>query len=243
MRSISVFISATALWLLLGAGPAFGDMTLYFECITNTVSSNAATGEKQLRVDVLDLGWDDDAEAIRVGFLFTNIGSSPSSICDVYFDDGTLLGIAEVLPSEGVSFSQPASPSNLPSGNNAVPPFVATQSFSVDSDPPTQPNGVNPGESLQIDFTLIDDAYMGDVETDLTPPDPPDPYHKLLRIGLHVQGFSGPLSEDSESFVSLPPGVKPTAAPAPASVVLGAAGLAAVAGLGFLARQRRRRLA
>jgi hypothetical protein len=41
-----------------------------------------------------------------VNFLFTNQGPLASSITDVYFDDGTLLGIAGVTNFSGVDFSQ-----------------------------------------------------------------------------------------------------------------------------------------
>jgi hypothetical protein len=83
----------------------------------------------------------------------------------VYFDDGSLLSIAIIINSIGVSFSQFASPGNLPAASNAAPPFVTTAGFSADSDSPVQPNGVNPGES------------------------------GTLRIGLHVQGYQSGGSE------------------------------------------------
>jgi len=69
------------------------------------------------------------------------------------FDDGSLVGIFSIDNSDpGVAFSDPAVPGNLPGANNASPAFVATTGFSADSDPPVQPNGVNPGETLGILF-------------------------------------------------------------------------------------------
>jgi hypothetical protein len=144
-----------------------------------------------------------------------NIGPAASSITGIYFDDGTLLGIASIQSGSGVSFSQGASPGNLPGANNASPAFVTTAGFSADSNPPTQPNGVNPGESLGITFNLQGVQTFDDVLMDLG--------DGSLRIGVHVQGFAG---GGSESFVNAPAPV-----PEPGTFVLMATGLVSLLGL------------
>jgi hypothetical protein len=130
-----------------------------------------------------------------------------SSITAVYFDDnGTLAGIAAINPGPGVAFVEPAAPAVLPAANNAVPPFVT--SFSAGSSAPVQPNGVNPGEYLDIVVNLVNPDTYADVLAGLSA--------RELRVGLHVQGFA---SGGSESFVSIP---------APGGLVLAGIGVAMV---------------
>jgi hypothetical protein len=159
-----------------------------FDCITNTIAGDAAIGEAQLFVDVTEYEYDNG----QVLFTFANTGPEASSITDVYFDDGTLLGIASIINVENfVEFSQLATPNNLPGGNNVSPPFEVTAGFSADSDAPVQPMGVNPGESLGIIFDLQEGGTFADVIAELESGE--------LRIGIHVQGFD---SGGSESFIN-----------------------------------------
>lgn len=159
--------------------------TYSFVNITNNNAGDAAIGEAQLFVELFDLG-------TQVNFAFTNTGPEASSITDVYFDDGSLLGIASIINTPTlVEFSQLATPANLPGGNTAIPPFETTAGFSADSDPPVQPLGVNPGESLGIIFDLQGGSTFADVLDDLASGE--------LRIGIHVQGFA---STGSEAFVN-----------------------------------------
>lgn len=189
---LAIFIFATA--------PAKA-ATLSFFCITGNLAADCVTGEAQLTVNVTDPGGN------QVLFHFKNSGPNASSITDVYFDDGSLLGLSQITNGPGVSFSQYASPPNLPGANNVSPPFQVTAGFLADSNPPVQPNGVNPGEWLKIYFDLQAGKNFADVITDLT--------DGSLRIGLHVQGFTG---GGSESFVNNP-------VPIPAAVWLFGAGL------------------
>jgi hypothetical protein len=176
-----------------------------FYNITNNNIADAGIGEAQLSVDVTDAGNN------QVLFTFLNAGPYASSICDVYFQDGPLLGIASITNATGVSFSQYASPGNLP-GGNAVN-FVTTEGFSADSDAPAQPNGVNPGESLGITFSLINESSFEDVIASINTGE--------LRIGIHVQGFA---SGASESYVNTAP------VPEPATMLLLGTGLLGLAG-------------
>ncbi|MHC4323980.1 MAG: hypothetical protein ACYSUX_06885 [Planctomycetota bacterium] len=176
--------------------------------------ADGAVGETQLFVEVIDMSG-------QVKFLFTNTGPEASSITDVYFDDGTLLGIASITNTLGlVEFSGFADPPDLPGGNNVAPPFITTAGFSADSDSPAQPLGVNPGEFLEITFDLQGGGIFDDVLDELTTGD--------LRIGIHVQGYS---SGGSESFINN--GNKVIPAP-------GAAMLCGI-GIGIVNRLRRRK--
>jgi hypothetical protein len=189
--------------------------------------NDGAIGEAQLFVDLIDLG-------TQVEFMFTNTGPLASSITDVYFDDGILLGIVSISNGPGVEFEQLATPPDLPGGNNLVPPFVTSEGFSADSNPPVEPLGVNPGEFLGITFDLMSGGIHADVVDDLASGD--------LRIGIHVQGFA---SGGSQAFVNNGivdgdgdgdgNGDPDGKIPAPGAIVLGSIGAGIV---GWLRRRR-----
>jgi len=200
------------------AGIANAGTVLHFNDITSNNVADAAIAESQLFVDVSGAG---PNQAL---FTFFNVGLDASSITDVYFDDGSLLALADLIDADqnsgdlGVNFSQLASPPNLPGGNTLTPAFQTTEGFLADSNPPVQPNGVNPGESLGVLFDLKAGQTVVDVLNELDT--------GALRIGIHVQGFA---SGGSESLVNAPGPV-----PLPASAGLAGAGLLAI-----LARRRR----
>jgi hypothetical protein len=168
--------------------PVQAEILTFNNCSTNN-AGDVAIGEAQMQVEVTDLGGE------QVLFTFRNLGPNASSITDVYFDDGTLLGIANIINGSGVNFSQDASPPNLPAANDCPGgAFQTTAGFLADSDPPAQPNGVNPGESLGVVFDLQAGKTFNDVLIDLST--------GALRIGIHVQGYA---SGGSEAFVNNPP--------------------------------------
>jgi hypothetical protein len=186
-RAAALAAALTIFGMTLGTSSALA-VTLGFGCISNNLGVDCATGEAQLAVDVIDPGGD------QVLFTFTNSGPNASSITDVYFDDGSLLGIASILDNPpDVDFSTPATPSNLPSANNASPPFQTTAMFSADANPPPADKGVNPGESVGILFDLINGKNYAAVLSELA--------SGQLRIGIHVQAFAG---GGSESYVNPP---------------------------------------
>lgn len=194
LKDLKAVLALPALALLLSTGSA-NALTLGFGNISANNVGDATIGEAQLTVDITDAGGG------QVLFTFKNAGPAASSITDVYFDDGTLLGIASLIDADegggdaGVDFSQLASPGNLPSANSADPVFETTAGFSADSDAPAQPNGVNPGESLGVVFDLINGKTFADTLVALDIGGGVDG----LRIGIHVQGFAG---GGSESFVN-----------------------------------------
>ncbi len=175
-------------------------------------AENIATGEEQLWLDVTH----HFGETIAT-FKFYNVGLLPSSIADIYMDDDQLNSIGELLyltdSDPGVSFSIGAAPGILPDRQYADPPFVATRQFNMDSDPPAQPWGINPGEWLEAVYEITAGMTVFDIEQEIR--------DGQLRIGYHVQGFS---DDGSASFVSTPE---------PASILL--------LGLGTLALLRKRR--
>ena len=210
-----------------------------------------------MSIVISDLGYNAGLDVFQAEFKFQNSGPSASSITDIYFEDGTLLGIADIDDSlPGVDFDAGASPPNLPGGNALDPDFgpaTATTYFgSIDSESPAQPNGVNPGEWVSIVFNLVSETLSGgsrlyktffDVYDALIAGtdaanfdgvDDPD----TLRIGVHVQGFA---DGGSESFVFTDPsGPQPTIVPEPASLAVWLLLLGTTGGLWFTSRRRKR---
>jgi hypothetical protein len=175
------FVSVGVALLALAIGsPAFA---IGVTCISNNNAGDCAVGEAQFSVDVSDAGGG------LVLFTFNNAGPAVSSIADVYFDDGVLRTIESIINSPGVSFSEGATPPNLPAAGNVSPAFDAT--FSADSDAPVEANGVNPGETLGIRFALQPGASFADVLAAIA--------DGSLRIGIHAQALP---SGGSESFVN-----------------------------------------
>jgi hypothetical protein len=195
---------------MLLSGSAQG-ATFGFDCITGNVAGDCATGEAQLTVVVSDPGGG------QVLFHFKNAAGGASSITDVHWDDGSLLGLGSITNGPGVTFDPGCAPGNLPGGSGIALPFQTTAGFCADSSPPVQPQGVNPGEWLKVYFDLQLGKTFADVLADLASGE--------LRIGIHVQGFSG---GGSESFLAVPE---------PTTLGLLAAGLAALSG--YARRSRR----
>jgi hypothetical protein len=191
------------------AAPASAGPIYTFSCITDNSPANCAIGEAQLSMEVIDEGGG------LVGFKFYNAVGEESSITDIYFEDGSLLGIFSITDSGlGVAFSAPASPPDLPGGGLS---FTATTS--LDSNPPVVPFGVSSStEWVEVTFSLQPGGTYQDVIDELGTGD--------LRVGLHVQGFA---NGGSESFIN-----DPTPVPEPGTLLLLGAGLT-----GLASRRRR----
>ncbi|WP_101760591.1 hypothetical protein [Oceanicoccus sp. KOV_DT_Chl] len=185
--------------------------TYNFTCITGNNVGDCTIGETQLVVDVTDAGV--VAGVQKVDFTFTNAGAAQSTISEIYFDDGTLLGIFAINSTAGVEFSEGATPPNLPGGLDPTVSFVAD--FAADADNPAPKKGVNAGgvDQVTITFDLINGKTYADTI---------DAMGTDLRIGLHVINFA---SGGSESFVA------PAEVPVPAAAWL--FGSALISLLGF----------
>ena len=196
MKILARLTLLTCVCAFAAVGPQAQAVTYSFTRVTANNVANSTAGEAQLSVDVTSAG------ANQVLFQFRNNGLLAMSICDVYFDDGTLLGIASIINGPGVAFSQGAKPGNLPGGNNID--FGTTAGFLADSDSPVQPNGVNPGETVGILFNLIGGQTFNDTinALNMSLASPGVDVYGGLRIGIHVQGFA---NGGSESFVNGPP--------------------------------------
>ncbi len=188
-------------------------ITLPFDIFTDngewgTGGSNFGDPSLNLTVDVFNGG-------PGVHFEFRNNSVSPLSdvsITDIYFDDGTLLGISGVTNGPGVAFAESATPTELPGASILAPTFETTAHYSVGSEPAPPHNGVNPGEWVIIHFSLQGGGTLQHVLDELS--------DGTLRIGMRLQAFPGGSSESA-------------VVPEPATICL--------LGLGALALLRKRR--
>lgn len=204
-------------------GLAAQAVTLSFFCITDNKAVDCGIGETQLATEVTSYGIGTGTGGVdQVLFTFTNTGLGQSTISEIYFDDGSLLGLAGLIDRDNsgdvdVDFSQGANPPDLPGRNNIDPSFQVTAGFLADADNPAPKWGVSPGQWLGIIFDLQGTQTYADVIAELT--------DGRLRIGMHVINFE---NGGSESFVNNP-------VPIPAAVWLLGSGL-----LGLVAVARRR---
>lgn len=121
----------------------------------------------------------------KANFIFYNDSIFDCSVAQIYFDDGSLLGIDYIINGPGTEFDRAfPGPGNLPGGENLIPPFVADREFNIGAVSPPPENGVNSipaGEWVEIDFDLINGGDLEDVIDELN--------IRLLRVGLHVISF------------------------------------------------------
>lgn len=128
--------------------------------------------------------------ADRANFTFYNDSEFDCVIAQIYYDDGTLLGIDYILNGPGTLFERGATPGDLPGGGILLPPFEADREFNIGAENPAPENGVNsipPGEWVKISFDLINGGSLDDVIDELIAGD--------LRVGIHVISFPDGSSE------------------------------------------------
>lgn len=188
---------------------ASGVQAQSFSCLTNN-SGVCASVAPQFSVDIEQVG-------SRVRFTFENNGPIASSITDIYWESSALTSVYSINDSlAGVDFAWGASPSN-PGGGAGW-----NAEFASDSDSPTSPNGVNPGEWVSFTFNYSG-SFANLLNSFTTGPS---------QIALHVQsiGRNGQSDWLQTGGGNVPP------VPEPSTYALMLAGLGA---LGFIARRRR----
>jgi hypothetical protein len=129
----------------------------------------------------------------QVDFTFHNASPIFSAIARIYFDNDSLLSFSSITEGAGTSFSQTATPHNLPAAKMLEPDFVAIRELSFDSGPARPHNAINPGEWLQISFNLKSGATLAGVLDYLDT--------GALRIGAHVIALP---ACSSESVITVP---------------------------------------
>jgi hypothetical protein len=218
--SINGLCAAAGLAAVVGIGAtALADVNYGFTNVTNNGGfAFASSHNSMFSLNVAEAGVN-GAGRVLANFTFrVDVSQRPSSICDTYFYDGHILGLAGITSSAGVSFSEGASPGHLPGYSTP-----ATRLFAADSNSPVAANGVNANnEWLTLRFELINGATFGNLIQDLNT--------GAVVVGIHVQQQA---YGRSNSYIGTP-----VLIPLPPSVLAGASGLA---GLGLVAWARRRR--
>ncbi len=171
--------------LATSISPLHAAYVYHLEAFTNNGSYHDS-GDLDLYVVV------SDPEPGHVDFTFHNQSLVDSSIARIYFDDDSLLNFYDITGGSGTSFSQPATPGNLPAGNTLEPSFVTTDEFGFKGGPPAPQNGINPGEQLTIIFNISPGTFTQVLDGLNT---------GALRIGTHVIALP---DGSSESAVTVP---------------------------------------
>ena len=178
-----------------------------------TIDANSATdariAEGQMFLEVFDRGTVNGVN--HVGFRFYNNGPAQSTITSVAFEDGTLLDQVKITYSgSGIGFSEGGTPDF---------PFLnpSKNYFSDGANSPGPKKGINPGEWVEFEFSLLNNRTYQDTLNAIQlgangpVPDPYSPnYFQSLRFGIHVTNFA---SGGSEKLLNNVPPVNPVPAP------------------------------
>lgn len=182
------------------------------------VTNNSSSLSSQFGMTV----GNDGVASNQMWILFENMaGGAASSIANIYFEDGPILGISTLEESTGVDFQHdPGSPENPPGINN----FATTVAFSVNAKNPKPENGVNPGEWLKVIFNLQSGVDFSDTVAAIengflkTAGDQAyNPNAAALRVAFHLIALG-----DGKSDTYM---LGPESVPLPAPVSMALAGL------------------
>ncbi len=198
---------------------AFADsVDISFSRITSNSSQNV---ESQFKVTMMEVAGDSSV----VEFVFRNNVGVASSISEIYFDNGSsspLFTSGSIVEQIGTQFNYGSgSPGNLPGGNSMTESFDVTPGFLADAQG-NPSKGLNDNDELvRFRFSLQNAVSYSDVLASLST--------TALRIGFHVRA----IGEDgnSDSFVNRTPTEGGPMVPLPSPMLLGAAGLGALAGV------------
>jgi hypothetical protein len=221
MNHRTTFLMITAMTLASGASAARADsVTLSFHNITNHGNASLVN---QLHVTAAAAS----GTSTYAEFTFTNSAVVASSIMQVYFADGTLLGIAQVRQAGASLVAGNAVPADLPGGSSLTPAFHVTQGFLGDAGNMGPIQGVDSSSDyVTFRFNLINGRTFANTMDALRT--------GALRIGVHVTSIGATHGDDS--YVN-----NPTVIPLPPGAFTGMGTLAGVFGLGLVRRIRRNR--
>ncbi len=203
-------------------GRVFAAATFQFDVITSDDPSGVAgqVGSEAFLLEVskvINPGGDPEQALFTFKALSGSYTYTGFFIDGVYFYDGALLGIAELVedPAEQVAFTEGATPGHLSGidldSHKLVTGYQLAPLASSDADATIAVNGIHVGESLGVLFDLqsgktYDDVIAGMIEGSII-------------VGIKAQGFG--LDDFSEEFTAVH-------APAPGALLLGSLGVGIV---------------
>jgi hypothetical protein len=208
----------TSLALVVGAcgTVTYGAATFGFTSVSASSAADAAIGESQFFVDILD------QSARQVLFRFTNTGPAASSITTIFFEDQgdeagfVLAGVQPVtVAGSGVSFGIPAVPPTLAIPELPESPAERVELVVTANEPVTTTN-IGPGASLDVVGSLADDLVTSQLMDRIA--------NGTVRIALVAEEFPDGgvgifINNLSPVTTPVPPGI-----PAPAALLLGSIG-------------------
>jgi len=130
----------------------------------------------------------------QASFKFYNNSTVDCVIANIYFEDGSLLGLDTIVNGPNTLFINGGTPKNMPSANTLSPAFNATREFTTSADNPMPQNGISnvtvPAKKwLQLNFSLMNNKSIQDVYNELN--------SGTLRVGAHVIAFADGSSESA----------------------------------------------
>lgn len=187
----------------------------FTQCVTNNNAGDCTIAFDQISLDVTS------PASEQALFEFSNSGPEMITLARIYFDDGSLMTLLNSSNGPGVNFTEDPfpGPNDLPGGENTFPtPFETTTGFLSGATSPPPTDGLEPGETVGLLFSLDGGKTFNDIIAELD--------DGTLRVGVHLINFTSGGSESLVSFI-----------PEPGSGALFALGLG---GLAALARKRRK---
>lgn len=171
---MSRFAWLTVCVCLLAASPAAAT-SFSFQCISGDGGGECAISLDALAVELADEG--DGTFSLTLDNK--SVPGSPLKSLFVEDQNGLIDGLVEIVESPGVRFEHGGKPPGLPSGQ--VEGFESDWTFSALN--PKPKNGVSPGESLTVVFSIADGFDYADVLAAMT--------EGSLRVGIHAPPLGG----------------------------------------------------